>query len=146
MKQVLSILAIVLAIPFASAQKVVHPESGTALRKAVLDGLRPSVEADLSQKVQFVVSTISVLDNFAFVMATPQQKGGKDIDYSITPYSDAVKEGMFENGVSAILQLEDGQWVVSAYDIGATDVVWLCWWKTYKAPKALFEMLAEDCE
>ena len=49
-------------------------------RKAVLNALRPAVEAKLGSDVQFVVHVIRVEDGWAFVMADPQRKGGKPID------------------------------------------------------------------
>jgi hypothetical protein len=92
-------------------------------RKAVLDALRPKVEAKLGQDVEFVVQVLRIESGWAFVMADPQRKSGKPIDgYRIFG-------GDFDNmdglRVDAVLRKQGGRWRVADHSIGATDV-WYC--------------------
>jgi hypothetical protein len=91
-------------------------------RKAVLDALRPAVEAKIGPNVEFVVQVLRVEDGWAFVMADPQRRGGKPIDGS--RYFDDF-ENMDGLRVDAVLQLESARWRVVDFAIGATDV-WHC--------------------
>ena len=92
-------------------------------RKAVLDALRPKVEAKLGPDVEFVVHVLRVENGWAFVIADPQRKGGKPID------GDRIFGEDFENmdglRVDAVLQKRGGRWTVVDWGIGATDV-WYC--------------------
>ena len=92
-------------------------------RKAVLNALRPAIEAKLVPNVEFVVQIIRVEDGWAFVMADPQRKGGKPIDGHRVFGEDF--ENMDGLRVDAVLQLKNGRWKVVDYGIGATDV-WYC--------------------
>jgi hypothetical protein len=92
-------------------------------RKAVLDALRPAVEAKLGPNVEFVIQVIRVEDGWAFVMADPQRKGGKPIDGRRLFGEDfGNMDGL---RVDAVLKLKSGRWKVVDYGIGATDV-WYC--------------------
>ena len=92
-------------------------------RKAVLNALRPKVEAKLGPGVEFVVQVIRVENGWAFVMADPQRKGGKPIDGHRIFGDDF--ENMDGLRVDAVLHKRSGRWVVADYAIGATDV-WYC--------------------
>jgi hypothetical protein len=91
-------------------------------RKAVLDALRPAVEARLGPDVEFVVQVLRVEKGWAFVMADPQRKGGKPIDGH--RYFDDF-DNMDGLRVDAVLRLQRGKWRVVDHAIGATDV-WHC--------------------
>ena len=94
-----------------------------AERKAVLDALRPKVEARLGPNVEFVVAHLRIEDGWAFVIADPQRKGGKPID------GWAIFGEHFENmdglRTEAVLRRTKGRWRVVDWRIGATDV-WYC--------------------
>jgi hypothetical protein len=94
-----------------------------AERKAVLDALRPRVEARLGPDIEFVVQVIRVENGWAFLMADPQRKAGKPID------GKRIFGEEFENmdglRVDAVLRRTDGRWKVVDWGIGATDV-WYC--------------------
>jgi hypothetical protein len=115
-----------------------HPKAGSAERKAILDALRVPVEKELGQAVVFKVSTFSAMGSWAFLYGRPLQPSGKAVDYTHTPYIEAIAGGAFDDGVSALLKLEGGRWRVVTYNIGATDVAWYDWDKRYGAPKAIF--------
>ena len=92
-------------------------------RKAVLDALRPAVEAKLGPNVEFVVTLLRVEDGWAFVIADPQRKGGKPIDgWRIFGEHFGNMDGL---RVDAVLRLRGNRWQVVDYGIGATDV-WYC--------------------
>ncbi|MGQ0542882.1 MAG: hypothetical protein ACT4O9_13670 [Blastocatellia bacterium] len=120
------------------AQSVYTPERGSAERKAILDALRVPVERDLRQKIVFVADNFRVQGNWAFVGGTPQNANGESPDYSRTKYAEAVESGAFDNNFFALLRKTAGKWKVRTYAIGCTDVCYADWWRTYKAPKAVF--------
>ena len=126
-----------LAIGQSSVQK---PAPGSKLRKAVLDGLRPSIEKDLKQKVIFKVDEIRVYQGWAFLHVHPLQPNGKPIDFKKTKYAEDLAEGMFDgDSTYAILRQSGNKWVVKAFSIGPTDVVWIGWMDPpIKAPKKVF--------
>lgn len=111
-------LAVLLFLPLTVAAAPSSPE-----RVAVLDALRPKVEAKLGPGVEFVVQVIRVEDGWAFVLADPQRKGGKPIDGNRIFGEDF--ENMDGLRVDAVLQKRNGRWAVADYAIGATDV-WYC--------------------
>ena len=92
-------------------------------RKAVLDALRPRVEKKLGPDVEFMVALLRVEDDWAFVIADPQRKGGKPIDgWKIFGEDFGNMDGL---RVDAVLHKRNGRWLVADYAIGATDV-WYC--------------------
>lgn len=132
-------LIIVLALAgVASAQKVYTPEKGSAERTAILDALRVPVERALKQKIVFAAENFNVSGNWAFLGGQPQNPAGGQPDYSRTEYARAKREGMFDSNFFAILKKTAGKWKVVTYRIGCTDVCYADWWRTYKAPKAIF--------
>ena len=99
------------------------PTLAPAERKAVLDALRPKVEARLGPNVEFVVAHLRIEEGWAFVIADPQRKGGKAID------GWAIFGEHFDNmdglRTEAVLKRTKGRWRVVDWGIGATDV-WYC--------------------
>ncbi len=94
-----------------------------AERRAMLDALRPAVEARLGPKVEFVVQTIRVEGGWAFVMAEPQRRGGGVIDgRRIFGEDFGNMDGVT---VTAVLKRQPRGWTVVEHAIGATDV-WYC--------------------
>lgn len=91
-------------------------------RKAVLDALRPAVEAKLGPRIEFVVHAIRIEGGWAFVMADPQRRGGKAID-GRRYFEDF--DNMDGLRVDAVLQRRGGRWRVVDHAFGATDV-WYC--------------------
>jgi hypothetical protein len=114
------------------------PAQGGAERKAILDSLRPPIEADVGQSVVFKVNRIRVQDGWAFVNAQPLRPSGATVDYSKTRYRAQIEAGAFDDAVSALLHHQNGAWKVVVFDIGATDVVWDPWPAQYGAPKGIF--------
>jgi len=96
---------------------------GTAQRRAILDALRPAVEARLGPNVEFVVDRISVAPGWALVFANPQRRGGAPIDGRAI-FGDDI-DNMDGLTVTAILRFQGGRWNLVDHAIGATDV-WYC--------------------
>jgi hypothetical protein len=120
------------------------PPAGSAERKAVLDALRVPVEKELKRKVVFKVDHLKVQGGWAFMRGVPQQPGGKAMDYRGTEYEQAIREGVFDDWVCALLRKERGRWRVVAHSIGATDVVYANWPEQHNAPRALFDLPEEQ--
>ncbi len=133
----LFLLGLFLAVS-SSAQSAYTPAKGSAERKAILDALRAPVERDLGQKVTFVTKNFKVQGAWAFVGADPFTPSGGEIDYSKTKYAEAVADGIFDSNVFVLLRKRSGKWRITKYQIGCTDVCYSDWWKTYRAPKAIF--------
>jgi hypothetical protein len=99
------------------------PPPGSEVRKAVLNGLRPAVEKQLGENIEFRVTVIRIQGDWAFVVADPQRKGGETID------GRRIYGEHFDNmdglRVDAVLRKERGRWKVVDHAIGATDV-WYC--------------------
>jgi len=72
------------------------PPAGSALRKAILDGLRRELMQQHGLQVVFVIDTLLVKDDWAWVDSRPQSPDG------LHNYED----------VSALLHLERGNWQV----------------------------------
>ena len=133
----------ILATTACMAQTLEQPKAGSALRKAVMDGLRPTFEKDLKQKVIFKVDEIRVVGDWSFVHIHPLQPDSKPIDFSKTKYGEALREGMFDGDNSyALLKKVKGKWTVKEFAIGPTDVCWIDWMgKKHGAPNKVFPPL-----
>ncbi len=97
-----------------------RPAAGSAERKAILDALRPSVEAKFRVPVEFAVQELCVADGAALVIADPRRKGGGTIPWQRVMSREEHDLGGIE--VSAILRLRNGRWQLVDSAIGATDV------------------------
>ena len=130
----------ILKLPMYSyaQEQVLSPKVGSQERKIILDALRKPVGKELKQEVKFKVDNLKMQKDWAFMRGQPQRADGKAIDYKFTSYKEAVEEGLFDDGICALLHKEAGEWKVIIYVIGATDVVWEGWDKEYKAPSAIF--------
>jgi hypothetical protein len=115
------------------------PAAGSPERKAIADALRAPVERELKQKVIFKIDHLKLKDGWAFLRGVPQKPGGGEVDYNSTPYAQRIKDGVFDDGIVALLRRKAGKWQVVKYVIGATDVPYVTWDKDYKAPSAIFD-------
>lgn len=100
------------------------PAPGSVDRKAILNAIRPAVEAALGPNVEFVVEEMQVGDGWAFVQAEPQRRGGGHIDRKRYFHADEW-EHMDGLTVTAVLQYRYGHWNLVEKAIGATDA-WQC--------------------
>jgi len=114
------------------------PGPAALARKAILDTLRPTLEKELKQKIQFQVHQLAIEGDWAFLFAAPQQPNGKAPDYGKTRYREAVRAGAFDNGVAALFRRTRRSWRLVTHVLGATDVPWMDWPRRFGAPKQLF--------
>jgi hypothetical protein len=66
--------------PKIARKDVVAPPAGSAERKAIMDGLRPTYEKVFGKPVEFKVETLGVAAGFAWVEVHPQRPNGKQIN------------------------------------------------------------------
>jgi hypothetical protein len=103
------------------------PARGSADRKGLMDALRPQAEKALGAPVEFVIEQARVAGNVAFVMASPQRPGGKEINLDATPMAQRGEyyPDMMDGGnIDALLQKSGKTWVAMQFTIGATDAWW----------------------
>jgi hypothetical protein len=134
----LSLLLLTLGALAINAQQVHTPEKGSAERKAILDALRVPVERELKQPIVFAADHFNVQGNWAFIDGRSQTPDGKEPNFRITKYADAIKYGAFDNNFFGLVKRNGGNWKVVTWAIGCTDVCYLDWWQRYRAPKAIF--------
>ena len=132
------VLLALAVLPERAAAQVMTPPRGSPLRAAILDAVRPMVEAEVGKPVEFVVNDLRILGEWAFASLTPQRPGGGAVEYLYTRYQTAWENDMFGYTVSALLRLTPKGWLVYQYDFGATDVPWIGWWDYYPVPREVF--------
>jgi len=124
-------------------------QSTSAERKPVLEALRQHMQRDIGGKVTFTNVQYGYQNGWAFVSATPRRPGGragKAINWRKTRYAEAVREGIFDEGVIALLGKTGTTWSVVEYVVGPTDVPYGCWWKQHGAPKTIFPYTEDSCD
>ena len=105
-----------------------RPVRGSAQRIAILNAIRPAVEAELGPPVEFVVTCLQVENGWALVNAQPQRRGGRPIDPHV------LSDWEYRDGltVTAVLRFQHRRWNVTGHAIGATDV-----WYDGQVPRSL---------
>jgi hypothetical protein len=137
---VVSLCAIIFLVAPASAQRVVQPERGTALRAQLLDAARPVFSHVVGGPIEFVVRRLNVMGDWAFGDVRLQRPGGHPIDWTKTKYAEDFKEGMFDPGGSFFLERRTAAgWTVLRFATGPTDIAWDGWRQDFHLPSALFE-------
>ncbi|HVY19190.1 MAG TPA: hypothetical protein VHA70_03795 [Bauldia sp.] len=122
----------------ALADEAATPQPGSPLRTAILDAVRPIVQAEVGGTVEFQVYDLRVLGEWAFVTARPQRRGGAPVEWTYTRYQRWIDDGAFDEVVTALLRQTPNGWLVYEYDIGATDVVWTPWKDEFPVPPEVF--------
>ena len=110
------------AAPVLAQSGAVNPTSpparGTRQRAALMDAIRPTVEAALNTRVVFVVQCARVANGWALVQGTPQHPTGR----AINPRSISGWEGRSGLRTEALLRFRNGRWQLVDHAIGPTDV------------------------
>lgn len=132
------ILLVLLLPVVALGTDVYTPRPGTPERAAIMESVRAAVAPQLRSPVKFLVAKLKVQDDWAFLIATPQQPDGRPFDYSGTIYETQITDGAFDDAIDALLRRRDGHWSVVTFVIGATDVAWESWSTDFGAPAAIF--------
>lgn len=122
----------------AQAQPVTALDRSHPLRTQLLDALRPTIQAETGGPVSFVVNTINVMGEWAYVGATPVRRNGSPIDWRATKFKQAVEDDMFSGLVMALLRRDGKSWTVVDFVVGPTDVYWYEWVEKYKLPETMF--------
>lgn len=118
----LLVLSFLLAVS-THAQTAYEPARGSAERKAVLNTIRPLIEARLNPPVEFVVDWMKVAGGWAFVSLAPQRPGGGRIDLRQTMYREQI-DYMDGAQTYALMKFQYDRWNIVDYAIGPTDVFW----------------------
>jgi hypothetical protein len=98
-----------------------QPARGTSQRQAILDALRPAIEAQLGPNIVFEIKVLRVEKGWAFVVAEPFRKGGGYVNQKAYLPDWEQRDGIT---VTAVLRYEKG-WTLVQQQIGATGV-WYC--------------------
>ncbi|MCV0426812.1 MAG: hypothetical protein K5905_15230 [Roseibium sp.] len=107
----------------ALSQSVYEPARGTTERKAILNAVRPLVEARVGPPVEFVVGWMRAGNGWAFVQLDPQRPGGGVIDPGQTVYASQMD---YMDGLAtyALLRYQYDRWNLIDFVVGPTDVFW----------------------
>lgn len=73
-----AILTSIFLAATASAEGWYEPKRGSDERSALMDAIRPHVEWQLGQPIQFVVGDLRVSGDVAFGVLNPQRPGGAE--------------------------------------------------------------------
>ena len=112
----------------------------SADRNAILDILRQRVKPQIKQDVTFIVRSLQLKNDFAFLKGNVRNAVGREVDFTKTVFKKDVEEGVFDgDAVYALLKKVKGKWKYLIHAVGPTDVVYACWAYIYKAPKPLFD-------
>ncbi|MGH1353322.1 MAG: hypothetical protein ACRBBN_21320 [Methyloligellaceae bacterium] len=116
------------------------PDVRSPERKQIMDAARvPIMKALAGQKIVFVVRKLKVKGEWAYLEAVPRLRNGGKVNYNITKFRDAVKEGLFDEWVGVLLKRNFGSWVVKTHIIGATDYPVVAWPKKFGASAEIFQ-------
>lgn len=134
-----SITAAVLLIMMpmiAFAGEIREPAKGSPERAAILDAIRPAIEAQMRGPVEFQVDTMRTDGDWAFVIATPRRPGGKPIDPEKTAFA-GQQDQMDGLTVLALVRRVKGRWVHIDDIIGPMDAAQMSWLNAYQVPRAI---------
>ena len=118
----------------AVAGQVVDSED----RSALLDAARVPVSETLGRPPVFAVRQLNRKEDWAFLFADMQQRGGAPYDYSGTAKAEAARRGLVSRVYAALLRRDTNGWRVVECAIGPTDVAWSGWAAKYGVPESLF--------
>jgi hypothetical protein len=104
---------------------------------AALRVLRDTVAREVGQPVTLDIDTERSDGRWTFVTGVARTLERRPIDYSRTKFADAVKEGMFDDGLCALLERTGATWKIVALEIGATDVPFVDWPERFGVPREL---------
>ena len=135
----LVLVCVLFSWPLWAAEPLVTLKRSNPERKMILDALRVTVQKELKKPVTFRVDSLKAQDGWAFLRGVPLGPRGTPINYCGTTYQKAIKAGIFDNWICALLQKRRGRWRVVTHVIGATDMPYENWAQHYHAPPAIFQ-------
>lgn len=136
---IIAFILALLASGMAIAAEVHEPAKGSAERKAILDAIRPAIEAQMRTPVEFQINIMLSDGEWAFVGANPQRPGGGVIDLETTAF--AGQSDMMDGLTTyALVRYANGRWNHIDDIVGPTDVAYQSWLNLYQVPKAVIGM------
>lgn len=119
----LCVFCLAVTLTAATAQPVHEPARGTVERKAILNAVRPMMEARLGAPVEFVVFWMRSGGDWAFAGLDPQRPGGGRINLPETVYAG---QGDYMDGLHTyvLLRYQYDRWNIIDFVVGPTDVFW----------------------
>lgn len=118
------VLVTMLSLTNPALARTPVPPPGSSERVAILNAVRPAVEAKLGPNVEFVIRHFEVRNGWALIDALPQRRGGGVIDWRDHFTSNEWRR-MDGLTVTALLQKRYGRWNLVEQAIGDTDY-WYC--------------------
>lgn len=135
----ISFIMAVAASTVAFAAEVHEPAKGSTERKAILDAIRPAIEAQMRGPVEFAINIMLSDGEWAFVGTDPQRPGGGAIDPETTAF--AGQSDMIDGLTTyALARFANGRWNHVDDIVGPTDVAYMSWLEQYQVPKAVIGM------
>ncbi|MBF0545340.1 MAG: hypothetical protein HQM08_12950 [Candidatus Riflebacteria bacterium] len=118
--------------------QIPKPESDE--RKQIISELEKEVMKDLGKKALLQVDHLMVCNEWAFLRGRPLEPNGNKMDYSKTKYCPEIKEGIFDDGICALMKkYKRKKWQVKIFKIGSIESPWTEWSEKFKAPKEIFK-------
>jgi len=136
LRSIIAALLLALANAPAFAGDIHEPVKGSPERAAILDAIRPAIEAQMRGPVEFQIETMRTDGDWVFVKANPQRPGGKPIDPENTAFA-GQEDQMDGLTVLALARFVEGRWVHIDDIIGPTDVAQMSWINAYQVPKSV---------
>jgi hypothetical protein len=119
----LGLSSVLMATLSLGAQAAPTSVSATQERAAILNALRQNSQRDLGRPIRFVVKTMTVHENVAFIAVMPERANGRPIDVRQTPIcrdgACAEWDGVHTEG---LLYKSNRRWIVEHYSVGSTDL------------------------
>jgi hypothetical protein len=132
----LAALLLILAPASGFAGQVHEPAKGSPERAAILDAIRPAIEAQMRGPVEFQIETMRTDGDWAFVMANPQRPGGQPVDPEKTAFA-GQEDQMDGLTVLGLARFAKGRWMHIDDIIGPMDAAQMSWINVYQVPKAV---------
>ena len=143
MTRLLATIVLVLAAAWTTLAADIHePAKGSAEREAILDAIRPAIEAEMRGPVEFQINIMLSDGEWAFVGANPQRPGGGEIDPETTAFA-GQSDTMDGLTTYALARFANGRWNHIDDIVGPTDVAYMSWLDLYRVPKAVIGMEAK---
>jgi hypothetical protein len=114
------------------------PQRGSPERTALLDALRPTLVKEIGGPIEFIVTTMRVMEPWAYLHVKPTRPGGTRIDWSRTKFREDMKQGFMSEGTMALLRREGSGWKIVEVAVGPSDVAWDGWTEQHRVPRKLF--------
>jgi len=134
-----------LALAACSPPAATTPEtpiaSPNASRDAVLAVLTPVIAAEIGKDITLEASTANISNGWAYIVAQPRNADGSAIDWMTTNLASRYENGVMDEGggVHALLQEQNGAWIVVEHVIAPTDVAWVGWAAAHNVPAGVVE-------